>query len=318
MIGVVSEVFNQVKEQLMRTQKSRRLFIEELEKREVLSTYFVATTGNDSNAGTLASPWQTLQFGASHLKPGDILDVQPGTYQGFSCGWDPSGTFGPINGTASSPITIRKDPGAAAGSVIINLRNAATNDGIDLEGSSYVTIDGFTIDPTLGTGGTIGRAGIRVVPISSNPTGVVIRNNTVNKCGVWGIYTSHVDNLIIQNNVASNSTGPASQHGIYVANASVNPQVIGNTVFGNPNCGIQLNADSTQGGDGLIHNAVVTGNIIYNNGATGGGAINLGGVQNSIIENNLLYNNHSSGIVLSILDAAAGSINDVVANNTVV
>jgi hypothetical protein len=320
MIGVVSEVFNQVKEQLMRTQKSRRLFIEELEKREVLSTYFVSTTGSDSNPGSLASPWQTLQFGASNLHPGDILDVQPGTYQGFSCGWDPSGFFGPISGTATQPITIQKDPGAAPGSVIINLRNQATQDGIDLEGCNYVIIDGFTIDPTLGTGGAMGRAGIRVVPIyppgNINPTNITIRNNTCNQCGFWGIYTSHADNLLIQNNVCSNS---GAQHGIYVANACVNPQVIGNTCFNNPAAGIQLNADSTQGGDGLIHNAVLIGNICYNNGyPNGGGTFNLGGVQNSIIENNLLYNCHANGIAVSNLDAAQGSINNIIANNTVI
>ncbi|HEV2946207.1 MAG TPA: hypothetical protein VGX70_02455, partial [Gemmataceae bacterium] len=51
--------------------------LEQLEPRIALSSYYVSPTGNDSNAGTLASPWQTLQFGASNLHPGDILDVQP-------------------------------------------------------------------------------------------------------------------------------------------------------------------------------------------------------------------------------------------------
>ena len=41
-------------------------------------------------------------------------------------------------------------------------------------------------------------------------------------------------------------------------------------------------------------------------------------MQNSPIENNLLYNNHASGISLYQIDAAAGSTNNVVVNNTII
>src|SRR5207302_10186010 len=53
------------------------------------------------------------------------------------------------------------------------------------------------------------------------------------------------------------------------------------------------------------------------NGAGGGSGINCDGVQNSRIENNLIYNNHASGISLYQIDAAAGSTNNVVVNNTI-
>jgi parallel beta-helix repeat protein len=85
-----------------------------------------------------------------------------------------------------------------------------------------------------------------------------------------------------------------------------------------------MNGDASLGGDGLISNALVSGNVIYNNaklnaqGQPGGGSgINMDGVQNSRIENNLLFNNHASGISLYSIDGAEGSKNNVVVNNTV-
>ena len=50
------------------------------------------------------------------------------------------------------------------------------------------------------------------------------------------------------------------------------------------------------GGDGIIGNAVVEGNIIHDNGYGGGSAINMDGVQDSEIFNNLIYNCTSAGI----------------------
>ncbi len=193
-------------------------------------------------------------------------------------------------------------------------RNNQTEDGIDLKGTSYITVTGFDVE---NPSGTIVRAGIRAVSDGvSNAQGVIIENNTTNNCGTWGIFTSHEDGILIQNNITSNSQG---QHGIYVSNASVNPVVEGNTSFGNADAGIQLNGDLSQGGTGLIIGALIAGNIIHDNGAgAGGSAINLDGVQSSTIENNLLYNNHSSGISLFKIDGAAGSINNVVVNNTFV
>jgi hypothetical protein len=55
--------------------------IEALESRTLLSTtWFVATTGSDSNSGTLAAPFRTIQHGADAAKPGDTVDVRGGVY----------------------------------------------------------------------------------------------------------------------------------------------------------------------------------------------------------------------------------------------
>jgi hypothetical protein len=42
--------------------------------------YYVATTGSDSNAGTMDAPWATLQKGASTAVAGDTVWIRGGTY----------------------------------------------------------------------------------------------------------------------------------------------------------------------------------------------------------------------------------------------
>lgn len=41
---------------------------------------FVAPNGNDSNAGTLSSPWQTIQHAMASAIPGSIVNIRAGTY----------------------------------------------------------------------------------------------------------------------------------------------------------------------------------------------------------------------------------------------
>ena len=43
-------------------------------------TYYVSTGGNDTNAGTLAAPWRTIQHAANTVKAGDTVQVEGGTY----------------------------------------------------------------------------------------------------------------------------------------------------------------------------------------------------------------------------------------------
>ena len=287
--------------------------IELLEDRVLLSTYYVSTSGSDGNGGTSAgSAWATLQKAANTVLAGDTVHVAAGTYRGFNL----TSTH---SGTASSRISFLADPGAT-----INQRNATTADGINLEGADYVTIDGFTLVGTPDPAAT--RAGIRVVGSDPNNTalynkGAIITNNVARNWGVWGIFTSHADNVDIENNQCS---GSAQQHGIYVSNASVSPIIRHNISYSNAACGIHMNGDLSSGGTGLITGAIVENNTLYNNGggsafSTGGGsAINCDGVQSSVIQNNLLYNNHASGISLYAIDAAAGAINDRVINNTII
>jgi hypothetical protein len=79
-----------------------------------------------------------------------------------------------------------------------------------------------------------------------------------------------------------------------------------------------MNGDISMGGDGIISNAVVEGNILHDNGYSGGSAINMDGVQTSEIFNNLIYNNHATGIAMYRIDGGDASKNNKVYNNTII
>ena len=277
-----------------RLRRSRNLRLprfEPLENRITLSSYWVSPSGDDSNPGTQAQPWKTLQANVATLAPGDNMNVEAGTYAGFIVGWDATGTYGTIAGTSGNPITIQADPDAAPGSVIINSRNDRTSVGIDLEpGCNYVTIKGFAVD---GTGGTITTTtargyGIKVTGDYDQVVGNAVRNMT-GAC-IAGIHDNAGNYAVIQGNTITGvqSGGDGSKgHGIYVADAT-GVQVVENVIHDNDYIGIHLNGDPD-----VVTNALIDDNIIYNNGQNG---INADGLQSSIIENNLIYNYPNYGI----------------------
>jgi parallel beta-helix repeat protein len=145
----------------------------------------------------------------------------------------------------------------------------------------------------------------------------VVRHTRVHHNGLdegrTGIFAAFVDDLLVEDN-ESYSNG---EHGLYINNSSDRFTVRGNRLHDNPGCGLHLNGDVEQGGDGILSDGMVEGNIIHSNGAEGGAAINMDGVVDTIVRNNLLYDNHASGIALYQEDGAVCSQNNQVLHNTV-
>lgn len=258
--------------------------------------YVVSPSGNDLAAGTAAAPWKTLQHAAEEVGPGDFVTVKPGNYAGFHL---------ETSGAEGSPITFFGEPG-----VLVNQPNPIRTDhGINLENASWVVVDGFAVTGMI-------QAGIRSVGFDGDKfaSHVTIRNSHAYNNGKWGILTGFVNDLLIETNETSRSV---IEHGIYVSNSGDRPIIRNNRSWGNNANGIHINGDIDVGGDGIISNALVSGNIIYDNGENGGSGINMDGVQDSRIENNLLYNNHHSGISLYQINGGEPSTGNVVVNNTV-
>lgn len=254
------------------------------------ATYYVSPSGNNSNNGLSAgTAWLTLQHASNTVAAGDSVIVMPGNYTGF---------YHTTSGTSAQRIVFFAQPG-----VTIIAPNATTPDGINLEGASYVVIDGFHV---FG----MPRTGIRSV-LNDH---VIIHNNKADSCYKWGILTGFSYDILIENNECSRSV---DEHGIYFSNSADNPVIRNNHSWGNNGCGIHMNGDISLGGDGIISNALVENNILHDNGVGGGSAINCDGVQNSRIQNNLAYNNHASGISLYRIDGGGGSSGNVVVNNTI-
>ena len=256
------------------------------------STFYISNTGSNSNNGlSLNTAFETLQHAADIVSAGDSVLVVNGNYVGFDIR---------TSGTSNQPIVFK----ALSNDVTINTRNPVTTDGINIENANYVEVHGFNVINQP-------RAGIRIVVSDF----IKIKNNNCSNNYKWGIFTGFTDDILIEGNSCSFSE---DEHGIYVSNSSDRPTIINNHSFNNNGCGIHMNGDLSMGDDGIISDAVITGNIIHDNGVGGGSAINMDCVQGSKIYNNLIYNNHATGIAMYQIDGAEGSKNNKVFNNTIV
>ena len=253
-------------------------------------TYYVAPSGDDSAGGDEADPWQSLQHAADTVGPGDRVVVREGNYEGFQL---------QTSGTSSEPIEFVAEDGAT-----VDRDNPYTDDGINLDGASHVILEGFRVEGTS-------RAGVRAMDCE----GVTIRDIRADENGVWGILTSFCDDLLIEGNETSRS---GVEHGIYVGNTCRDPVVTDNVVWGNELNGIHLNGDAHAGDEGVISGARIEGNIVYENGQSGGSGINADGLQDAVIASNLLYDNGAAGISLYAIDGGGPSSGNVIAHNTVV
>lgn len=68
-----------------------------------MATYYVATTGDNGNAGTEGSPWLTVTYGVAQLSAGDTLYLKGGTYYEDQVEVTSSGTAGSVITLASAP-----------------------------------------------------------------------------------------------------------------------------------------------------------------------------------------------------------------------
>lgn len=266
------------------------------------ATYYVGTKGSDNNAGTVQSPWATLQHAVDSIAPGDTILVTAGTYVGCRIG---------IPGGPSAPKTIEAAPGAA---VLIDAPGPGNKH------DSIIEVENFslTMSDWIIAGFEVANSPKYGIDVRVTDR-ITVENNHVHNSVQTGIFTAFSDYVVIQNN----ETDHNNEHGIYQSNSSVYPTIRGNNSHDNASAGIHMNGDDTQTKPngkttGLVQYATVENNIIWNNGTAGGSGINCDGVDDSLIANNLLYNNHASGISLYAIDGTHGSSNNMVYNNTIV
>ena len=278
----------------MKTLRSFLLFICILPISLNATNYYVSNSGSNNNSGlTLSEAFLTLQFAADLVMAGDSVFVENGTYTGFD--------LRDKNGNSNAPIVFI----ALEENVMINQSGPIRNDGINVENADYIIIDGFIVNDMPGNGN-----GIRVV-LSDN---CVVRNCSCDNNAERGIFTAFTDDILIEYNICTNSI---DEHGIYVSNSSDRPIIRFNECFGNNNIGIHMNGDLSAGGDGIISDALVYGNIIHDNNLAAG--INMDGCQDPIIYNNLIYNNHlAQGIALFQQDGGTVTNGALVFNNTII
>jgi hypothetical protein len=282
--------------------------------------YFVSTAGSDSNDGSAAHPWRTIQHASSLVTAGYTVHVAPGTYNVAGPGTYPAQVTNAIttsaSGTASARIRFISD--VKWGAKIVTSNRSFYSWGVN---GNYVDIVGFDITGDSMGGIRLngsnqralnnlvhdlgflfcdgnGGAGIESNDYTASNNDII--GNVVHDIGtpggcqmVHGIYHS-INGGYVQNNIVYR----ASSYGIHLWHAATNVVISNNTVFANGSAssgGGILIGDGDSPGDVVNDNTVVTNNIIYANPKAGlrefcySGQTCIG--NNNIYTNNLIYHN---------------------------
>ncbi len=292
--------------------------------------YYVSPTGSDSNAGTSAAPFLTIQHAANVVNPGDMVIVRDGTYN------NPA-----VSGVGSKLIIMTRG-GTAANHVVfiaehkwgakIDGLNNTTENGWSIE-ANYIDVKNFECEGFAGScfdnynGGS--SSGGQFIDIAGNNIHDVGRYCTTTTNGRVGIFISN-DNVTIEGNqihdIGRGAPGEVlsgvtcvdsvntlhyqnNDHGIYVDGAftSANNLTVKNNIFYRNERGWSIQIFPA-----AVNNLRVLNNTFLCANPYRNGHITLGAaVTNSAIENNISWQP-----TVGFLDySSSGYSNLSVANN---
>jgi hypothetical protein len=267
------------------------------------TTYYVATTGLDTNPGTSAQPWATLQHAVVTIAAGDTILVMPGTYAGARIETSgAAGAYKTLSAQTVGTVTLNSLSASARHSGIIEVENYSAS-------VNYWVINGFICD---GNNGLYRPIDVRSTDAQKN-SHITVTNNMAFGALSTGIACGHTDYLDVEHNTSHNNP---NEHGTYMNNSSDFGIIRYTLSYSNGGCCMHFNGDrKTGGGDGIMSGWLIEKNVGYS--CLGGAAINMDGVSTSSILNNLLYANVGTGMTFFATDASQASSNDIVYNNTI-
>lgn len=230
--------------------------------------YYVSTSGDDSNPGTIAAPWRTIQHAANTVTAGATVYVFGGVY-------NESVNF-PRSGAASARISFQSYPGQTAVIDGTGLSVTDTQGLINIVGHlSYITVRGFEIRNYTTSSSDLVPCGIW---ITGSGTGIRILNNLVHDItttseengnafgiSVYGTSQTPIRKLVINGNEIYNMRTGNSET-LDVDGNVTNFRITNNLVHDNDNIGIDVigyEGVGPVGYDEAMH-GVVSGNTIYN------------------------------------------------------
>jgi hypothetical protein len=221
------------------------------------TTYYVSTTGNDSNTGLSGAPWATLAKGVSAANAGDTVII--------------SGTFGtPLiankSGTAGSPITFRGNGAIISG---VSYSWGGDNAAIGVSGN-YVVIDGLKVTfPSQGCAVAVGiemngsysvAKNCEIYNLVGSAGGACTADTTIAIMG-WGAYNM-VSNNIIRDCTDIDVFRPFSHDCVYAGNLVTNitnPNYVGVNGSGPHSDFVQVFGNS---GAEVAYNQIIENNLI--------------------------------------------------------
>jgi hypothetical protein len=121
-------------------------------------TIYVSTTGSDSDAGTLAAPYLTIQYAIDQLREGDTLFIRSGVY--YPTSYVQIDTY---SGTESNPICVFGYPSdvLAGNKPVIDCDNLYQSSGLALEDVDYWILKDFDVRNARQDGATVDMRGVQ-------------------------------------------------------------------------------------------------------------------------------------------------------------
>jgi parallel beta-helix repeat protein len=244
------------------------------------TTYYVSTTGNNANPGTLASPFATPNYAALQCVAGDIIDIRGGTYN-----------LTAIIRLQHSNMTIRSHAGEWA------ILNAPVND-LNIDYCIYMQNpgdSGFVIDRLEIIGGYY--YGIKT---ESDFDGRIV-----------GYPNIGITNVIIKNCKIHNT----GRDCIKITPASNNIKVLNCEIY---NSGVGPSNTTAQNAEGIDNVNGDTMQIFgcYIHDIFSNGLYLKGGAANCVVENNLVTNCGEGGILLGYWETDEEWFDSLTTNTT--
>jgi len=240
------------------------------------ASFYVSTTGNDSNLGTQAAPWRTVQHAADTARAGSTVNVGGGVYEELV-------TIKASGNATDGCITFRSNPGETAILDAGHFTPSGRQAVLTIHNQSYIKIEGFEIR-------NFRTAEHRLVPLGISVMGAgshieLLKNNVHhieqtfpgrdapgsggNGFGI-AVYGTDVktpiSELVIDGNEVHHlKTG--SSESLVVNGNVINFRITHNVVHDNNNIGIDVIGFERTAPDPAVDQArdgLVSGNLVYN------------------------------------------------------
>jgi len=240
------------------------------------SSFYVSTTGADSNPGTQTAPWRTVQHAADTVRAGSTVNVRGGVYEEVV-------SIKASGNATDGFITFRSYPGETAVLEAEHFAPIGRSAVLTIQNKSYIRIEGFEIRnfrtaehqlaplgiSVMGAGSHIELLKNNVHHIEQNFNGRDAPGRGGNGFGI-AVYGTDakipISELVVDGNEVHHLKTGSSESLVVNGNVT-NFRITHNVVHDNNNIGIDVIGFERTAPDPAVDQArdgVVSGNLVYN------------------------------------------------------